>query len=112
MDLRTIIRNSVYFGVGAVSMTREKVEELIGDLVRRGELSSGEGKRFSDELTRSIEKARKDLDARIRSGTRKAAEALDLVTRDDIRRLDRRIDRLGADLRKWTPETDGKKKDR
>jgi polyhydroxyalkanoate synthesis regulator phasin len=110
MELRTIIRNSVYFGVGAISMTREKVEEVVAELVKKGEMTRGEGKRFSDEVIRSIERARKDIDSRIQKGTRKATEALNLVTQDEIKRLERRINRLRSDLRKVKEEPRGKKK--
>jgi polyhydroxyalkanoate synthesis regulator phasin len=103
-DLGTMVRNSLYFGIGAISLTRERVEELVGDLIKKGEMSSKEGKRFSEEVTDSIDRARKEIDERVRRRTRKAAEALNLVTRDELVKIDRKVSRLRSDLRKLSKE--------
>ncbi len=110
MDLRTIMKNSLYFGIGAISMTREKVEEVVSDLVKRGEMTKGEGKRLTDEVTRAVDRARKEIDSQIHKGTKKTAEALNLVTMDELKKLDRKIDRLRVELRKLSAEAAAKKK--
>jgi len=102
MDFKTVIRNSLHFGVGAISSTRERVEEIISELVRKGELTRVEGVRFTEEITRSIDKAKKEIDNQIQKGTRKAAEALNLVTQDDLKKLDRKISRLRSDMKKMS----------
>jgi polyhydroxyalkanoate synthesis regulator phasin len=110
MDLRTIMRNSLHFGIGAISMTREKVDELVSELVKKGEMTKGEGKRLADEVTGVIDRAKKEIDTHIHNGTRKAAEALNLVTMDELKKLDRKINRLRADLRKLSAESPAKGK--
>jgi polyhydroxyalkanoate synthesis regulator phasin len=84
-------------------MTREKVEETVSELVKKGEMTKGEGKRFTDEVTKSIDKAKKEIDARIQTGTKKAAEALNLVTRDELKKLERKVTRLSNELKKQRP---------
>jgi polyhydroxyalkanoate synthesis regulator phasin len=84
-------------------MTREKVEETVSELVKKGEMSKGEGKRFTDEVTKSIDKAKKEIDTRIHTGTKKAAEALNLVTRDELKTLERKVTRLSNELKKQRP---------
>ncbi len=109
MDLRTIMRNSLYFGIGAISMTREKVEETVSELVKKGEMTRGEGRRFTDEVTKSIDKAKKEIDARIQKGTKKAAEALNLVTREELKKLERKVSRLSNELKKQSPSSKRKR---
>ena len=109
MDLRSIMRNSLYFGIGAISMTREKVEELVSELVKKGEMTKGEGRRFAEEVTKSVDKARKEIDNQIQKGTKKATEALNLATRDELKRLERKIKKISGDLKKLSMGSQGKK---
>ena len=110
MDFKAVIRNSLHFGVGAISSTREKVEEIVAELVKKGDLTRVEGVRFADEVTRSIDKAKKEIDNQVQKGTRKAAEALNLVTQDDLKKLDRKISRLRSDMKKMSGASAGKTK--
>lgn len=109
MDLRTIVRDSFFFGIGAISMTREKVEELVSELVKRGEMTRGEGKRLAEELTGAIDRARKEIDRQISKGTKSAAEALNLVTREEMKELERKVARLNEDLKMFRSKPSGKK---
>jgi polyhydroxyalkanoate synthesis regulator phasin len=109
MDLRSIMRSSLYFGIGAISMTRERAEEFVSELVKKGEISKGEGSRFVDEVTKSVDKARKEIDIQVHKGTKKAAAALNLVTRDELKKLERKISKMGRDLKKLSADSQGKK---
>jgi polyhydroxyalkanoate synthesis regulator phasin len=110
MDLRTIMRNSLYFGIGAISMTREKVEETVSELVKKGEMTRGEGKHFAEEVTKSVDKARKEIDKQVQMGTKKTAKALNLVTREELKKLERKITKLNSELKKLSASSGVKKK--
>ena len=65
----SVIKNIMYLGVGMASLTREKIEEAVEDLVKRGELASADRSKAIDELQQKAHAAaaevRKVVDERI-----------------------------------------------
>ena len=91
MDL---IKKTMYMGVGLAYMTKEKVEEISQELIKKGELSSAEGKEFIDDLTRKSVEARKALEARVDTIVKSSLARMKIATRDDLSDLEKRIAKL------------------
>lgn len=85
-------------GLGALSMTREKAEEFFDDLVNRGEAKKSEREGFVKKVTDSAEKARKDLESLIAKQTHQALVKMDIPTREDLARLEHKVDALAKQL--------------
>ncbi len=79
-----LIKKSLLAGVGVALVTKEKVEEALGDFVRDGKLSTADarvmaekiaeqGRREFDELTASLGAKLKDVTARSDAAARLAA---------------------------------------
>jgi polyhydroxyalkanoate synthesis regulator phasin len=61
-SIRDLIERTFLVGVGAASFTKDRVQELVEEFVRRGELSSEEGRDLVDRLVaRSRDEARSAL---------------------------------------------------
>jgi polyhydroxyalkanoate synthesis regulator phasin len=71
-----LIKKTMLTGVGLAAMTKDKVEELAKELSEKGKLSEKEGKDLVDDLLKKSEQSRKDLD---------------MVTKKDIARLEKKI---------------------
>lgn len=56
-DLGEGLRKVFLAGVGAIAVTVEKGQEVIDDLVRKGELTVEQGKALNTELKRNMAKA-------------------------------------------------------
>ena len=56
-DPMDIVRKTFLAGVGAVATGAEKSQELVGDLVKKGELTVAQGKALNEELTRKATEA-------------------------------------------------------
>jgi len=91
MDL---IKKTLYMGVGLANMTKEKVEEISQELIKKGELSAAEGKDFIDDLTRKSEEARKALEARVDSLVKSSLARMKIATSDELSALEKRIEKL------------------
>lgn len=91
MDL---IKKTMYLGVGLACMTKEKVEEISRELIKKGELSATEGKEFIDDLTQKSEEARKALEKRVEKIVKSVLAKLDIATKDDLAALEKRIVKL------------------
>ncbi|MCE5277876.1 MAG: phasin family protein [Planctomycetaceae bacterium] len=81
-------------GLGMLSMTREKAEEVFDDLVRRGEAAKSSREGFVNTMVNAADDARRDLSTMVQRQVDAAAERLDLATRKDLARIERKIDQL------------------
>ena len=86
-----LIKKTVLTGVGLAAMTKDKVEELAKELTEKGEMSEKEGRELVDELLKKSEQARKDLETKVEGMVRKVLEKMDIVTKKDIARLEKKI---------------------
>ncbi len=53
-DLSDGVKKAFLAGVGAVALGAEKSQELVDDLIRKGELTVEQGKALNEELTRKV----------------------------------------------------------
>lgn len=93
-NMESIIKKFLLGGIGLASMTREKLDELVNELIKRGELSEDQRARFVKEMmNRSSKSIHKVVD--------KVAgdeEAAPVSKEDRIRELEARIAALQAEL--------------
>jgi polyhydroxyalkanoate synthesis regulator phasin len=95
----SVIRNIMYLGVGMATVTREKIEQAVDDLVKRGEVASADRAKAIDELQQRAQAAaaevRKVVDERIESlGKRfRWAEEIERL-RNEVSELRARVDAL------------------
>ena len=81
-------------GLGALSMTRERAEKIFEEYVQRGEAEKASRSGFVKELLQTAEKTRKDLEGMISERVREAVGKLDLASREDIERVENKLDEL------------------
>jgi polyhydroxyalkanoate synthesis regulator phasin len=95
----SVIRNIMYLGVGVASLTREKVEQAVDDLVKRGEVASADRAKAIEELHQKAQSAaaeiRKIVDERLDSVGRRLrwSEQMEKL-QAEVERLNSRIDEL------------------
>jgi len=86
-----LIKKTMLAGVGLAAMTKDKVEELADELTEEGELSEKEAKELLDDLLKRSKRAKKDLNKKMENVVRKVLKKMDVATKKDIARLDRKI---------------------
>jgi poly(hydroxyalkanoate) granule-associated protein len=89
-----ILRKTMLFGAGLASMTREKMEKFVDEMVRKGELSEKEGRDLLDDLIDRSKKARQDFEEGVGKAVAKALKKLNIPHRSDIDELRARIEEL------------------
>lgn len=60
-----VVRKTFLAGVGAVATGAEKSQELVSDLVKKGELTVAQGKALNEELSRKASEAFKDSEGAV-----------------------------------------------
>lgn len=84
-------RKLALLGIGIAALTREKAEEIVSELVETGDLSEDDGKKMVKDLMSSSSKHKSALEKKIEDEVKKAAEKLNLASKDDIKRLEKKI---------------------
>jgi polyhydroxyalkanoate synthesis regulator phasin len=84
-------RKLALLGIGIAALTREKAEEIVNELVETGDLSEDDGKKMVKDLMSSSSKHKSALEKKIEDEVKKAATKLNLASKDDIKRLERKI---------------------
>jgi polyhydroxyalkanoate synthesis regulator phasin len=96
--MKDLLKNVVYAGVGAAFLTKDKIEELRGELVNKGKLSKDEGKEFVDELIKKSESAKDQLELWLNRQVEDRVRQLNLATSDEVADLRRKIEELQVAL--------------
>ena len=81
-------------GLGAMSMTREKAEQIFDEYVRRGEQEKGNRSRFVNEMMDTAAKTRRDMEEMVARQVSQALKTMNLPTKEDFDRLESKIDLL------------------
>ena len=92
--MANLLEQGLLLGLGALDITREKVEQLLDELVRQGKVQREEGKKLVAEILERGEKQRQELQATIKSELKGLLEQSELVSRRDLERLEARVTAL------------------
>ncbi len=89
-----LFEKAVLTGIGALSITQKKGEELLGDLKEKYKVSEEEGKAFIDRLQGIAKETREKLAEAAEEEVRKTVARIGLVPKDEFDRLKQRMDEL------------------
>lgn len=81
-------------GLGALSMSKEKAEKIFDEYVDKGKAAHADKTGFVKEMMSSAEKTRGELEKMMSKQVNEAVNKLDLATKEDIKRLERKLNKL------------------
>lgn len=93
-EMSEMFRKMGLFGIGVISLTQEKIEEFTQEMVKKGEISKDEGKKFVKEILSEQEKQLKDIEEKINETVRENLKKSGVVMKSDIASLERKIEKL------------------
>lgn len=96
MTVFDVVRNAILAGFGV----QEKVKEFIDELVKKGELSESQGAKLVKEWTEKADKSTSDLSKGISELVTKTLEKMNIPTKDDMEKLNKKIQSLSARVKK------------
>jgi polyhydroxyalkanoate synthesis regulator phasin len=88
------LKNLLLAGIGSIAYTYEKAEDIVNELVKKGEIAVNDGKELSEELKRKVDKYKSEDIPLIIERLKTALSGLNLATKKDIDELKKRIDEL------------------
>jgi len=96
--MREIVEKGFLVGLGALSLTKERAERVVDDLVKRGEVRRDDADKLTDRLVARGKEERAEARRLARDQVHKTLGKIDLATRADLLALTERVDRLAEKL--------------
>lgn len=96
MTVFEAVRNALLAGFGM----QEKVNEFIDGLIKKGELSESQGAKLIKEWSQKAEQGTGQFSKNISEALTKVMEKMNLPTKDDIERLNKKIHALSMRVKK------------
>ena len=91
--MEDLFKKTISFGLGLFDYTKEKVEHLVDEMVKRGELTKQESTQAVEELWEKAEKEQSAFWNKIKEFINSMVAEMPLVRRSDLKALE---DRLAA----------------
>ncbi|MEG6570340.1 hypothetical protein [Thermoanaerobacterium thermosaccharolyticum] len=85
-------------GLGAVSLTKDKLEEIAQELIKRGELTAEDKNNFINNALSSVNKQKQIIKDKAYENFQQLAKEANLVTRDEYNLLLERVAELESKL--------------
>ena len=87
-------------GIGVLSITEEKIKQVVNELVEKGEMNKEEGKTLVHELLTEKKKQMQDFDEKISKDVQNALGKSKIALKDDVLRLEDKITELEKTVQK------------
>jgi polyhydroxyalkanoate synthesis regulator phasin len=89
-----LLEKAVLTGLGALSLTQKKAEEILAELKEKYKLSEEEGKAFLDKVQGMAKEGRERIAEIADAEVKKVIERVGLVPREEFDRLQKRLEEL------------------
>ena len=89
--MEELFKKTVSFGLGLFDYTKEKVENLVEEMVKRGEVSQQDGPKAVEELWEKAEKEQSAFWNKIKTYINSIVDEMPLARRADLKALEERV---------------------
>ena len=93
-EMSDMIKKMGLFGIGVISLTQEKIEEFSQEMIKKGEISREEGKKFVKEVLSEKEKQMEELEDKINEKIKETFRKSGVVMKSDVAALEKKIEKL------------------
>jgi polyhydroxyalkanoate synthesis regulator phasin len=84
----------------------EKINEVVDELVKKGELSESQGAKLVRECSEKVSRTGDEINRTVSDLIEKALEKMNIPTRDDVDKLNKKITALSSKIKKLEQSTD------
>ena len=102
------LRRVALFGSGVAELTRNRAEQIVKDLIARGDIGRGDAGTVVKDLIERSKENRKELTALVRGELQDQIGRLGVATSRDLERLERRVTRLEERVKQLRTEAAAK----
>jgi len=88
------VKKTYLAGLGLASLTGEKIEEIVEELVKKGEVAEQDRKKLIEELIAKGREQREQLSETVKDSVQKVVNELKVPRRDQYEELLKRVEEL------------------
>ena len=96
MTINEIIHKTLMAGLGVP----EKINEVVDELVKKGELSESQGANLVRECTEKVSRTGDEINKTVSDLIDRALEKMNIPTRDEVDKLNKKIATLSTKVKK------------
>jgi len=89
--MEDLFKKSISFGIGLFDYTKEKVEKLVDEMVKRGELGKQESTQAVEELWQKAKEEQAAFGNKVKEMINNIVAEMPLVRRADLKALEDRV---------------------
>lgn len=89
-----LVKKAMFTGIGVMSLTKDKIEEVAQEFVEKGKLSQQEGEKLVSDLLERSEESKQELKKLVEDRVNDLLAKMDLATKDDLAALREEISEL------------------
>jgi len=103
MEISTLARKFLLLGIGTLSLTEERLEQIVTGMVKKGEISRQEGRDLVQEMLKKIKQEKDNLSEKIKKEFDALMEKVDVPKHSEIEEMKKKIAELEARLKQIHP---------
>ncbi|MFY9201843.1 MAG: phasin family protein [Methanosarcina flavescens] len=98
--MRESVRKLGLIGAGLWAITEDRINELVKELVDKGDINKEEGKKVVQDMLEERKKQKLDLEKKISEKVQESISKIDVFTKKDMSGLESRIQTLEEEIQK------------
>ncbi len=95
-EISEIFRKAALFGIGAIALSQEKLEEFVQEMIKKGEINREDGKKFVMEIVSEKNRQCKDVEERISRKVKDVIENSGVACKKDVEELSSKTESLSV----------------
>lgn len=92
--MNELLKKALSLGIGITVASKEKIESIVDELVKKGEVAPSESRELVTRLIEKGEESQEEMKRVIRETLQKLLADLQVATKQDIERLEQRLSQL------------------
>jgi len=102
MTINEIIHKTLMAGLGVP----EKINEVVDELIKKGELSESQGAKLVRECTEKVSSTGDEINRTVSDLIDRALDKMNIPTREEVEKLNKKITSLSAKIKKIEQSSD------
>lgn len=98
--MQELFKKTLSLGLGVLLASKDKVEEVVNELVKKGEIGQEDGKKLINELIEKGKAGMEELEVKIEKIVKSVTEKMNLPTRKELNEIKSEIEQLKEKLNK------------
>ncbi len=94
-----LFRKGMFLGIGLAVASKEQVEKMVDELVKKGEVAPSESKKLVDQIVERGQEEQQKIQKMINEQVKSVLKETEIPTKDDVTYLEKKIEKLEERIR-------------